>query len=85
MGIFVSSTTGKCKPPHFQLPMSATAEEREKIRYKFLTHILDTRIKFSCTEERSWPCTIEINKKGGMTDKELRNTSTTASSPLPRP
>ncbi len=31
MGIFGSSTAGECVPPHFQLPTSTTAEEREKI------------------------------------------------------
>ena len=41
-GIFGSSAAGECVPPHFQLPTNATAEEREKIRFKFLTHTLDT-------------------------------------------
>jgi hypothetical protein len=69
--IFGSNAAGKCVPPHFQLPTSATAEEREKVCYKFLTHILDTRGRFGCEEERSWPCTIGMNKKGGMTDNEF--------------
>jgi len=47
------------------------AEEREKVRYEFLTHILDTRGRFGCKEERSWPCTIGMNKKGGMTDDKF--------------
>ena len=51
-GIFGSSAEGECVPPHFQLPMSGTAEEREKIRFKFLTHTLDTRSRFGCAEER---------------------------------
>ena len=46
MGIFGSNAAGKCVPPHFQLPTSVTAEEREKVGYKFLTHILDTRGRF---------------------------------------
>ena len=70
-GIFGSSAAGECVPPHFQLPTSATAEEREKVRYEFLTHILDTRGRFGCKEERSWPCTIGMNEKGGMTDNEF--------------
>ena len=52
-GIFGSNAAGECVPPHFQLPTSVTAEEREKVRYKFLTHILGTQGKFVCTEERS--------------------------------
>ena len=52
--------------------ISATAKEREKVWYKFLTHILDTRDKFGCTEERNWSCMIGMNKKGGMTDEELK-------------
>ena len=70
--IFGSNAAGKCVPPHFQLPTSAMVEEREKVRYKFLTHILDTQGRFGCAEERSWPCTIGMNEKGGMTDKELK-------------
>ncbi len=71
-GIFGSSAAGECVPPHFQLPTSATAEEREKIRFEFLTHTLDTRGRFGCTEERIWPCKIGMNKKGGMTDNEFK-------------
>ncbi len=71
-GIFGSNAAGNCMPPHFQLPTSAMAEEREKVRYEFLTHILDTQGRFGCAEERSWPRTIGMNKKGGMTDKELK-------------
>jgi len=56
-GIFGSNTAGEFVPPHFQLPTSATAEEREKVRYEFLTHILDTCGRFGCVEERRWPCT----------------------------
>jgi hypothetical protein len=70
-GIFGSNAAGECVPPHFQLPTSATAEEREKVRYEFLTHILDTRGRFGCAEERIWPCTIGMNEKGGMTDDEF--------------
>ena len=71
MGIFGSSAAGECVPPHFQLPTSATAEEREKIRFKFLTHTLDKCGRFGCAEERIWPCTIGMNEKGGMTDDEF--------------
>jgi hypothetical protein len=70
-GIFGSSAAGECVPPHFQLPTSATAEEREKIRFEFLIHTLDTCGRFGCGEERIWPCTIGMNEKGGMTDEEF--------------
>ncbi len=81
MGIFGSSAAGECVPLHFQLPTSAMAEEREKIRYDFLIHTLDTRGRFGCAEERIWPCTIGLNEKGGMTDDEFESTSTIASPP----
>ena len=71
MGIFGSNAVGECVPPHFQLPTSATAEEREKVHYEFLTHVLDTRGRFGCEEERSWPCTIGMNEKDGMSDDEF--------------
>jgi hypothetical protein len=57
--------------PHFQLPASVMAEEREKIRFEFLTHTLDTHGRFGCAEERIWPCTIGMNEKGGMSDNEV--------------
>jgi len=53
------------------LPTSPTAEEREKIRFEFLTHTLDTRGRFGCTEEMIWPCTIRMNEKDGMTDDKF--------------
>jgi hypothetical protein len=37
-----------------------------------LTHILEAQGKFGCTEERSWPCTIGMNKKGGMMDEKFK-------------
>ena len=54
-----------------QLPTSATAEEREKIRFEFLTHTMDTHGRFGCAEERIWPCMIGMNKKGQMMDDEF--------------
>ncbi len=69
--IFGSNATGKCIPPHWQLPTSATAKEREKIRFEFLTHVLHMRGRFGCEEERTWPATIGMNKKGGMMDDEF--------------
>jgi hypothetical protein len=71
-GIFGSSSAGECVPPHFQLPTSVTAKEREKIRFEFLTHTLDTPGRFGCAEERIWPCTIGMNEKGVMTDNEFK-------------
>jgi hypothetical protein len=70
-GIFRSNAAGECIPPHWQLPTSATAEEREKIRFEFLTHVLYTCGIFGCEEERTWPATIGMNKKGGMTEDEF--------------
>jgi len=72
-GIFGSSAAGagKCLPPHLQLPTSAMAKEREKIRYKFLTHTLNIHGRFGNMEERSWSCMIRMNKNGGMTDEEF--------------
>ena len=54
-----------------QLPTSATAKEREKIRFEFLTHVLYTHGRFGCEEERTWPATTGMNEKGGMTDDEF--------------
>ena len=51
--------------------MSVMADEREKIRYEFLTHTLNTHGRFGNMEERSWPCTIGMNKNGGMMDEEF--------------
>ena len=81
-GIFSSNAAGICVPPHFQLPTSAMAKEREKVRYNFLTHILDTQGKFGCMEERIWPCTIGTNKKGGMTDEEFEKSINNSIVPL---
>ncbi len=58
-------------PIHWQLPTAATAEEREKLRFEFLTHVCNTRSRFGCDEERVWPCTIGLNEKGSMNDEEF--------------
>jgi hypothetical protein len=47
-----------------------------------LTHTLDTRSRFGCAEERIWPCTIGMNKKGGMTDVEFEKYIDTSIVPL---
>jgi hypothetical protein len=51
--------------------MAAMAEEHEKLRFKFLTHVWDTCGRFGCDEEWVWPCMIGLNEKGGMNDEEF--------------
>jgi hypothetical protein len=70
-GIFGSSTAGECIPPHWQIPTTATAVEREKLRVDFVRHFMKTRDRFGCEEVREWPATIGMNKKGGMNDDEF--------------
>jgi hypothetical protein len=48
--IFGSNTTGHCVPVHWQLPLSATAEERKKLCFKFLRYMLNTRGRFGYEE-----------------------------------
>ncbi len=69
--IYGSNAAGECIPPHWQLSMCATAKEREKLRFEFLSHILYTHGRFDYEEERSWPAMIGINEKGGMADNEF--------------
>ena len=47
---FGSNTTGQCVPVHWQLLLSATAEERKRLCFKFLHHVLNTRGRFGCEE-----------------------------------
>jgi hypothetical protein len=70
-GIFGSNAAGECVLIHWQLPMAATAEERKKLWFKLLLHICDTPGRFGCDKEMVWPCTISLNEKGGMNDKEF--------------
>jgi hypothetical protein len=69
--IFGSNAAGKCIPPHWQLSTSATAKEREKIQFEFLSHVLYMCGRFGCEEERTWPATIGMNEKGSMTDDDF--------------
>jgi hypothetical protein len=51
LAFFGSNTTGQCVPPvRWQLPLSATAEERKRLCFKFLHHVLNTRGRFGCEE-----------------------------------
>jgi hypothetical protein len=70
-GIFGSNAAGKCIPLHWQLPKSALAEEREKLQFKFLSHVLYMHGRFGWEEERSWLATIEMNKTKGIMDNEF--------------
>ena len=69
-GIFGSNAAGERVPIHWQLPMAAMTEDREKLRFNFLRYVSSTRGRFSCKEERVWSCTIGLNEKGGMNDEE---------------
>ena len=70
-GIFGSNAAGECVPVHWQLPSSATSEERERLRFEFLRHVLNTHGRFGCEDKREWPCTIGMNEKGGMNNEEF--------------
>jgi hypothetical protein len=70
-GIFGSNTTGECVPPHWQIPTTATAVEREKVRVDFIRHFMKTCGRFGCKEVREWSATIGMNKKGEMNDDEF--------------
>jgi hypothetical protein len=48
--IFGSVTAGQFVPVHWQLPLSATAEERKRLHFKFLHHVLNTHGRFGCEE-----------------------------------
>ena len=39
-------------PVHWQLPSSATLEERERLCFEFLQHVLNTHCRFSCEDKR---------------------------------
>jgi hypothetical protein len=71
-GIFGSSATLECVPPHWQIPTTAMAVEREKLRADFVQHFMKTCGRFGCKEVREWPATIGMNKKGGMNDNEFK-------------
>jgi hypothetical protein len=49
-GFFWTITTGQCVTMHWQLPLSVTAEERKRLCFKFLHHMLNTCGRFGCEE-----------------------------------
>jgi hypothetical protein len=58
-------------PVHWQLPLSAMVEEKKRLCFKFLCHVLNTRGKFGWEEWRERPCTVGMNEKGGMNNEEF--------------
>jgi hypothetical protein len=48
LAFFGGNTAGQCVPVHWQLPLSVTAEERKRLCFKFLHHVLNTRGRFGC-------------------------------------
>jgi hypothetical protein len=57
--IFGSSASGECIPLHWQIPMTATAVEHEKVRVNILQHFLNTR-------GREWPATIDLGRMANL-------------------
>jgi hypothetical protein len=49
-GIFRSSAARECVPPHWQIPTTAAAVEREKLRVDFVRHFMKTHGRFGCEE-----------------------------------
>jgi len=68
-----STAGGECFPIHWQLMTSAKDDQRRKFKHDFLRFQQNTFGKFGTPERRTWPCTIGMNEKGGMNDKEFRN------------
>jgi hypothetical protein len=60
-----------CVTVNWQLLANTMSDEREKMHFEFLTHVCYTWGTFGCDKERSWPCTIGMNKMGGMRDNEF--------------
>eukprot|EP00984_Skeletonema_dohrnii_P018305 scaffold8528_cov85-Skeletonema_dohrnii-CCMP3373.AAC.1 len=66
-----STAAGEAIPPHFQFPTAAKSDERERIRSEVDRFTVKVKGKFGCAEEKEWPCTIAMNEKGGMDEKEF--------------
>jgi hypothetical protein len=49
-GILGSNAAGECVPVQWQLPLSATAEGRARLYFKFLRHVLNMRGRFGFEE-----------------------------------
>jgi hypothetical protein len=48
LAFFGSNTARQCVPVHWQLPLSVTEEERKRLCFKFLCHVLNTHGRFGC-------------------------------------
>jgi hypothetical protein len=68
-----------CVTVYWQLLANEMADEREKMRFEFLTNVCYTCCTFGCGKERSWPCTVGMNNMGSMMGNEFINTSTAVS------
>jgi hypothetical protein len=70
-GIFGSNAAAECMPPDWQLTTSVTEAERERIQVNSSMHIQSMHGQFGFEEERVFPATIVMNKKGGMTNDDF--------------
>jgi hypothetical protein len=50
LAFFGSNTVRQCVSVHWQISLSATAEEKKRLCFKFLRHMLNTHGKFGCEE-----------------------------------
>ena len=70
-GILGNSLTGECASIHFQLVSQVTMDEGRKLQLDFFQHIRYTCGKFGHAEAKDFPCTVGINKKGGINEAEF--------------
>ncbi len=62
--------------------MSATAEEKERLCFEFLLHVLITCGRFGCEVKREWLRTIGRNKKGTMDNEKSKRCVNNSTVPL---
>ena len=67
-----STPYGESLPPHFQFGTAAKSTELMKIRAEVDRFLVKVKGKFGFEEERELPCTVAMNEKGGMDEKEFR-------------
>ncbi len=68
-----STAAGEAIPPHFQFATAAKSHEKEKIRAEFDRYTVKVKGKFGHPEEKLFPCTVAMNEKGGMDEKEFND------------
>ena len=64
---------GEAFPPHLQLPTDALDHSNVRLEGSFFANLHEVKGRYGHEKEKTFPCTVGHNKKGGMDNDQFEN------------